>query len=225
MKLRVAWGILLFRVGLRRVLPRDAVSAMPVVESGEPLVDIVKNDRLLLRPFSANSPMRARQSVVGLLYQAVELLPSDLKLVVVEAYRTTSYQEQRWAHRVEEMTNRLHGATKEEVERVAIRYTARASGSGSGHQTGGAFDVTLADSSGVELDLGTKVKEASALSAVQAHGLSASQRELRNVLLKAMVAAGFVNYPLEWWHFSYGDRLWAAYSGRSVAVYDVVPSH
>ena len=37
-----------------------------------------------------------------------------------------------------------------------------------------------------------------------------------------MKNAGFANYPLEWWHFSYGDRLWAAYTNQKEAVYDVL---
>jgi len=34
-----------------------------------------------------------------------------------------------------------------------------------------------------------------------------------------MAAAGFVNYPSEWWHWSYGDRYWAFTTGPSHARY------
>ncbi len=34
-----------------------------------------------------------------------------------------------------------------------------------------------------------------------------------------MHAAGFVNYPTEWWHWSYGDRYWALLTGSPHAVY------
>lgn len=44
----------------------------------------------------------------------------------------------------------------------------------------------------------------------------------RLILLRAMQRAGFVNYPTEWWHFSYGDKMWAAYCNKKTAVYDVV---
>ncbi|BDR54317.1 hypothetical protein KIMH_04280 [Bombiscardovia apis] len=30
----------------------------------------------------------------------------------------------------------------------------------------------------------------------------------RKLLADAMSAAGFVNYPSEWWHWSYGDAYW-----------------
>lgn len=52
--------------------------------------------------------------------------------------------------------------------------------------------------------------------------LTKEQKDNRKVLCKAMQRAGFVNYPLEWWHFSYGDKMWAAYSGKRYAIYSIV---
>jgi D-alanyl-D-alanine dipeptidase len=37
-----------------------------------------------------------------------------------------------------------------------------------------------------------------------------------------MFAAGFVPFWGEWWHFSYGDREGAAFTGRKAALYDAV---
>ena len=34
-----------------------------------------------------------------------------------------------------------------------------------------------------------------------------------------MKKAGFVNYPPEWWHWSYGDRYWAAALNKKFAIY------
>ena len=35
----------------------------------------------------------------------------------------------------------------------------------------------------------------------------------------ALTAAGLVNYPTEWWHWSYGDRYWALMTGAPAALY------
>jgi len=35
-------------------------------------------------------------------------------------------------------------------------------------------------------------------------------------------AAGLVNYPTEWWHWSYGDRYWAMATGAPAAIYGPV---
>lgn len=34
-----------------------------------------------------------------------------------------------------------------------------------------------------------------------------------------MGAAGFAQHPNEWWHYSFGDQLWAWRKGEAVAVY------
>jgi D-alanyl-D-alanine dipeptidase len=43
-------------------------------------------------------------------------------------------------------------------------------------------------------------------------------------LIDAMRAAGFVNYPTEWWHWSYGDRYWAYLLGKPAAIFGAVLS-
>ena len=52
--------------------------------------------------------------------------------------------------------------------------------------------------------------------------ISQPQMKNRKILYDAMINAGFVNYPLEWWHYSYGDRMWAAYSKRTECFYDKI---
>ncbi|MCC6520971.1 hypothetical protein IT403_03270 [Candidatus Nomurabacteria bacterium] len=37
-----------------------------------------------------------------------------------------------------------------------------------------------------------------------------------------MTSVGFVYYPGEWWHYCYGDRMWAVYSRRKECVYGPV---
>ena len=45
--------------------------------------------------------------------------------------------------------------------------------------------------------------------AFDAPGLSPNARANRARLAACLGAVGFVNYPTEWWHWSYGDRYWA----------------
>ncbi|MEV1002288.1 M15 family metallopeptidase [Nonomuraea sp. NPDC050202] len=49
--------------------------------------------------------------------------------------------------------------------------------------------------------------------------LPSRPRANRRLLAQAMSAAGFTNYPTEWWHWSYGDRYWALTTGAPAAVY------
>jgi D-alanyl-D-alanine dipeptidase len=41
----------------------------------------------------------------------------------------------------------------------------------------------------------------------------------RAILAQALRPAGLVNYPTEWWHWSYGDRYWALVTGAPYATY------
>jgi len=41
----------------------------------------------------------------------------------------------------------------------------------------------------------------------------------RGWLASAMARAGFVRHPGEWWHFSWGDQLWAWQAGVPQARY------
>ncbi|HEY0332846.1 MAG TPA: M15 family metallopeptidase [Stenotrophomonas sp.] len=76
----------------------------------------------------------------------------------------------------------------------------------SGHSRGATVDLTLADcrhGSCRPLDMGTEFDFFGPRAHTAAPGLSAAQREARRQLLQAMVAEGFVNYPMEWWHFTF----------------------
>ena len=101
----------------------------------------------------------------------------------------------------------------------------RAAGIGRGHQTGGAVDLSFCDKNGKELDMGTQYREFNLMTATHSNALNDDQCSNRIVLLKAMQSAGFVNYSAEWWHFVYGDKMWAAYSSKRVAIYDVCKMH
>ncbi|CAN5372080.1 M15 family metallopeptidase [soil metagenome] len=72
------------------------------------------------------------------------------------------------------------------------------------HNVGVAVDLTLTDrATGEELEMGTPYDTFSEA----AHTVNASGAVARNrqKLLQAMQRAGFVNYPREWWHFSFGS--------------------
>lgn len=57
---------------------------------------------------------------------------------------------------------------------------------------------------------------------LEAKNIPFRAKALRAILRGAMEGAGFVNYPPEWWHWSYGDRYWAVVAGEDCAVYGPV---
>jgi D-alanyl-D-alanine dipeptidase len=55
-----------------------------------------------------------------------------------------------------------------------------------------------------------------------APNISDEARQNRKTLAAALEAAGLVNYPTEWWHWSYGDRYWAMTRQAPAAIYGPV---
>ncbi len=102
------------------------------------------------------------------------------------------------------------------------------------HSTGGAVDLALADATGSIVDFGSPIDEISPRSHPDYY-LNYSQEASQNsqnsqklaqtyhqnrLLLKAvMEQAGFQRHPGEWWHFCYGDQMWAWLSEAPRAIY------
>jgi len=86
------------------------------------------------------------------------------------------------------------------------------------HTTGGTVDVTVSFD-GHPLSLGTafddftdlahphSLEDPAVITSLGSDGPVA--RDLRRMLHHLMSDAGFVVYPMEWWHFEYGTRRWS----------------
>jgi len=79
---------------------------------------------------------------------------------------------------------------------------------GSLHNYGFAIDVSLEDERGRECDMGTRFDDFSVLAQplherqnLEAGKLTNEQVENRLLLRKIMLHAGFVQLPIEWWHY------------------------
>jgi zinc D-Ala-D-Ala dipeptidase len=82
------------------------------------------------------------------------------------------------------------------------------------HSTGAAVDVTLADETGREIDMGCKIDAFGSVSlpnyfAAGNDESSITYQQNRDLLNDVMSHAGLRRLPYEWWHFSYGDQMWA----------------
>lgn len=76
----------------------------------------------------------------------------------------------------------------------------------SGHSRGSTIDLTLLDSNGQPLDMGG---EFDWFSPVSGHGyecLTDAQKANRLLLKDGMIAAGFLPYSEEWWHYGLKDE-------------------
>jgi D-alanyl-D-alanine dipeptidase len=100
------------------------------------------------------------------------------------------------------------------------------------HATAAAIDLTLRWSDGEVLWMGSLFDDATRLSArdrfetLAPDNFSFSDQEARanrRLLHWLMTEEGFAGHPEEWWHFSWGDQLWAALTGAPAAHYGLAP--
>ncbi|GES29340.1 D-alanyl-D-alanine dipeptidase [Streptomyces angustmyceticus] len=202
-----------------------AVAAIPVRECGEPLVDVRTEAPGLLvaaaREDARGAFARLRAGVLRRLLAAQEALPDGLRLQLVEGYRPPELQRRYFEEYADDLRAAHPGWEAGRIHRAASRYVSPPGIAP--HSAGGAVDVTLVTAQGVEVDMGTPVnaspEESDGACYTAAPGLTPAARANRRVLNAALHSAGLVNYPTEWWHWSYGDRYWALATGADHALY------
>lgn len=204
----------------------QAIAAVPIVESGETLEPLGLSPAFSVWPAyhhlgvpHAIAECHARSEVFERLLQAAAHLPDGVRLVVLDAWRPLAVQQYLYDSLRNALAERHPQAGSSELERLTGQFVSPPSSrqkDPSPHLTGGAVDVTLCDADGRWLDMGSRFDEASPISHTRHfEGLEqpdASQmriRRHRRLLFHAMQRAGFSNLPSEWWHFDYGNQLWA----------------
>ncbi|HWG22529.1 M15 family metallopeptidase [Actinospica sp.] len=199
------------------------VARIPVVDNGEPLVDLAEAGFLIdiRQEDPLGAPRQFRAGAAERLAQAEKLLPAGLRLLVVEAYRPLELQRKYFDGYSEELAQLNPEYTPEQLRAAASRFVSPPELAP--HTAGAAIDLTLCDDEGRELDMGTILdatpEQSDGKCYTAAAGLPPEAAANRAVLVEAMHSAGFVNYPTEWWHYSYGDRYWALMSQRTEAIY------
>jgi D-alanyl-D-alanine dipeptidase len=202
------------------LLSDPVIAAVTVQDSKEPVVDTADGTGLRIDAREAHhNPLHhyVRAGLCERLVRAEATLPPGVHLLLVEGYRPPALQLQQFTAYAGMLADRYPDWPPERVRREASRFISPPEVAP--HCTGGAIDLTLCADDGTELDLGTEVNDSPVASAnrcyTAAPDISADATANRTVLVAALRAAGLVNYPTEWWHWSYGDRYWAYTTGTS----------
>ena len=155
-----------------------------------------------------------------------------LELFLFDAWRpraVQAYFHDVWMPReLQRRDPSLSGAALlEEVERYWAAPSENAA-SPAPHATGAAADLTLRWKEGEQLWMGSLFDDVTALAhrdrfeKVAPENFSFSDQEARanrRLLHWLMAEEGFAGHPDEWWHFSWGDQMWAALTGAPAAHY------
>jgi D-alanyl-D-alanine dipeptidase len=200
------------------LLSDPRVRAVAVAETGEPLVRLGAD----LSPAGA----LVRDSLADRLVRADAALPAGVRLRVVEGYRPVEAQRAIIAAYGAHVRRTHPHVDEAELARLISRFVSPIDVAP--HVAGAAVDLTLVDVCGDELDLGTAIdatpEESDGRCWFAADGIGADARAHRDLLAQVLGDQGLVNYPTEWWHWSFGDRYWALTTGSGHALYGPVPA-
>ncbi|MFQ3679301.1 MAG: M15 family metallopeptidase [Pseudanabaenaceae cyanobacterium] len=216
---------------------------LPTVECGEPLVPLPETVvrwqphpyQVLGAPYGDCSPWQVRQGLAKRLAMAQQALAQECpgwSLRIYDAYRPLAVQTFMVDYACQQVAtmqgtpwSELSAAQRAAVQAQVAQFWALPDPERAPpHSTGAAVDVTLQDATGQVVDMGGVLDEVSPRSfpdfyAGQSNPLARAYHQHRQKLCAAMHAAGFVRHPNEWWHFAWGDRLWAYVQGAPAAVY------
>lgn len=196
----------------------------PPRECGEPLVDItdlstrITYDAAYLIQGLEGALERCfvRKGVWERLQQAVNLLPERYSLLIFDGLRPLKVQKalyDQFKAVIEHERSDLGPAQVELMLEDFVAKPLKCPERPAPHTTGGAVDLTLC-MDGVPLDMGTGFDALVNMAHTDwyEHGCKPEEesiRDQRRMLYHVMTAVDFVSYDCEWWHYAYGERLWA----------------
>ena len=224
--------------------PKDlshAQRVVPVAECGEPLVpSSLYPSKILVRSWYFGENLAhslpecyLREGAFERLTAAAENLPEGWRFVVWDGWRPPKLQARLFEILEGRIAKANPSLSPEEVRKETSVFVALPSTEPmtvSGHCTGGAVDLTIADGKGRYLNMGGLFDDPTERSFSRHYedllgknsSLTGEEREAlgnRRLLISLMEEAGFSNYPEEWWHFDFGNRNWALRTGAPEARY------
>lgn len=206
----------------------ERIKKIHVHDTNEAIVDLKIKYTKLTFDFTRKNVQKDSLSIsfgrlgLGLkLLEAQKILPQGLSLLIKECYRPIQVQQGFWVGETKYLRKKFPLWTEKEIYDECSKFVAPLDVAP--HTTGGAVDLTLIDDQGLWLDMGTEFNASSMetkdATYTFAKNISTAARENRNILIEVMTQAGFVNYPTEWWHWSYGDKYWAYMQNKPCAIY------
>lgn len=210
------------------------------LNQSEPLVKIQSSPKLIVEPiwttddlegrlyatYIASHPaydgVYLRASVTLRLEQAANSLPEPYMLVIRAGHRPIEVQKQVLHEVLQDyLAAHPHRRHAEALEHARM-YVSDPDIKLPPHVCGAAVDVDMYDPIQQRyVDFGSVMNEDSDISHLHSPKITSQQTEYRLMLLQAMLNAGFASYYAEWWHYSYGDEIWAWFYRHSACLYSL----
>jgi zinc D-Ala-D-Ala dipeptidase len=216
---------------------------LKIIECGEELLRLTRPTNEIM--FTAEYLRRGykyalkdtfvRKSVLLRLREAVQLLPPEHKILIFDAWRPLSLQQEIYHQLKKKIRHKNPKYTEAQLNSVTNKYVTFPSDDPSNphpHLTGGAVDLTICDGDNNPIPMGTEFDYFGPESRTLYYEellesrkvLSPEERiflQNRRLIYHVLTAAGFTNLSEEWWHYDYGNQFWASIKGQN-AIYGPV---
>lgn len=164
-----------------------------------------------------------RSELLKRLVLAANSLDKPYQLVVRAGHRPLEVQKRLLHDCIEQYKKNNPGVTEAEALTQARIFVSDPAVELPPHCAGAAVDVDVRDvTTNAMVDFGSYVNENNGSSYLYADGLTEEQKANRQMLLQAMLAAGLASCYSEWWHYSYGDQVWAWFYGKKDCLYGLI---
>jgi D-alanyl-D-alanine dipeptidase len=215
------------------LLNDPAVIAIPIIDNMDEMVDLRLHKDIRLGPSPEIEDNQCytyvRREVYSRLCGAQNKLPPGIKFELYEGWRSLELQKHLFETRLalvrkENPTLNQVEAFTEACRMVSPVTLLDGTQNVPPHSTGGAVDIYLVTDEGSFMDMGLKVADwmddiDGSISQTDSQSISPQAKKNRQIMGNALSSEGFINYPNEYWHWSYGDRYWAYHTGKSKSFY------
>ncbi|MDQ5972065.1 MAG: hypothetical protein QG553_224 [Patescibacteria group bacterium] len=208
----------------------------------DPLVKLEDSEKILVEPcwtvdgdwegeryrdYIADHPeydgVYVRTELATRLQTAAQSLPNNYRLVVRAGHRPIEVQRRILIDCADDYKIDYPGASDKEALEHARTFVSDPDLTLPPHVCGAAVDVEVMDTKeGKLLDFGSTLNDDSEKSFLYYPDLTKEQKDNRLMLVAAMLNAGLASCKPEWWHFSYGDQVWAWFYEYDQSLYSPV---
>lgn len=203
------------------------VSTIPVIDDGSPLVNLKETRLNLLFESSIikGYDYLVREALVDKLRRICKTLKKENKILIIRsAWRSFEHQRLIWHDRVKLLQKKHPNMTSKEINDLVSYFVAPPTKSM--HATGGAIDALIYDqknarvmdfgtNEGLKLDLNKKCYPYHPT-------ISLTAKRNRKLLIHLFENEGFVVDVKEYWHFDFGNVIWALEKKEEKAIYDII---
>jgi D-alanyl-D-alanine dipeptidase len=209
------------------------------INDDDPLIQIASNDKILVKPcwtqdnnwegeryrdYIAKNPaydgIYVRAALAQRLTVAAQRLGDNYQLIIRAGHRPIEVQRTILKDCAVDYKRQHPSVSDTMALDYARTFVSDPSIALPPHVSGAAVDVDVRSTySGELLDFGSNLNDFTEQSYLHCDNLTAEQRKNRLLLLTSMLSAGLASYRSEWWHYSYGDQVWAWFYGKDTSLY------